>query len=332
MVLLGVILLRISAPADLAARFFRMPERGSLQEMTCASMCRLIRRCRYLLFTVACGLFCSAPAAAGGLLTADAISSPEMAWSQSASLALAYESSLGHDSLMQSSGYAWRGGGAAQPDWKGIRRDTAYFLGYQFAAVAVLYYGPESLSGWDREAKQNYSFSRWADNVGTPVWDRDDWWVNYILHPYWGATYYLRARERGLDRRQSFWYSALLSALYEYGAEALFEPVSIQDLVVTPVVGSLVGEYLFTPLRERIRSKPGKLDWADKTLLFITDPLGVLNSGMDRLLGVGTTLRLQPVGLAMPARASGISNAAANQPGHYRSVSPAWGLQFRVDW
>ena len=54
---------------------------------------------------------------------------------------------------------------------------------------------------------------------------------------------------------------------------------------MTPVVGSLAGEYIFSPLRQRIRAKPGKLDWADKAALFITDPLGVLNAETDRLLG-----------------------------------------------
>lgn len=88
-----------------------------------------------------------------------------------------------------------------------------------------------------------------------------------------------------MQRARGFLYSALRSTIWEYGAEALAEPVSIQDPVVTPVVGSLVGEYIFSPLRQRIRAKPGKLDWADKAALFITDPLGVLNAETDRLLG-----------------------------------------------
>lgn len=227
-------------------------------------------------------------------------------------------------------GYDWRGKPPDQPDWGGVGRDVGYFLGYQFAAIAVLYVSPESISGWDREQKRNYSFEKWRNNVSRPVWDNDRLWINYVLHPYWGGAYYVQARERGLDRSQSFWYSALLSTMFEYGAEALAEPVSAQDLVVTPVVGALVGEYLFAPLRARIRAKPGGLNWADKTLLVVTDPLGVLSAETDRLFGIKTTLRWQPIGLQLPAMA--LDGAAAERPAYLRNPRPVWGVQFRTDW
>jgi O-acetylhomoserine/O-acetylserine sulfhydrylase len=60
-----------------------------------------------------------------------------------------------------------------------------------------------------------------------------------------------RARERGFDERASFWYSFAMSTAYEFGAEALFEQPSIQDLIVTPVGGVILGEY-FIRLRARI--------------------------------------------------------------------------------
>jgi hypothetical protein len=229
-------------------------------------------------------------------------------------------------------GYAWRGVPPVRPDWRGVRRDTAYFLGHQFAVIAVLYVAPESISGWSREQKESYSFDKWRNNVSQPVWDDDLWWINYILHPYWGGAYYIRARERGLDRVQSFWFSALLSTLFEYGAEALAEPVSAQDLVVTPVAGFLVGEYLFSPLRQRIRAKPGKLDWSDKAILVITDPLGVLNAETDRLLGVKTSLQWQAIGMLDAVPAMGIDRSMNGPSGHPRSMAPAWGLQLRVNW
>ena len=296
--------------------------------------CRLA--CSGIALGIACSLHCTLPAAADSAVAADPAGFADAAWDPSSSLA-AYTLFLNHDSaphedaVAPAEGYAWRGIPPTRPDWRGVGRDTAYFLGYQFAVIAVLYIAPESISGWDREQKQNYDFDKWRNNVSEPVWDEDKWWINYILHPYWGGTYYIRARERGLDRAQSFWYSALLSTLYEYGAEALAEPVSAQDLVVTPLAGFLVGEYLFSPLRDRIRAKPGKLDWSDKTLLFITDPLGVVNAETDRLLGVKTTLQWQPIGLRNPAFAPGMDNPAVIPPGHARSV-PVWGLQFRADW
>jgi hypothetical protein len=270
-------------------------------------------------------------------IAADSAVMSDVVWRQSEPLA-AYSPFIGHGSALdeaateESSGYNWRGAPVDQPDWRGVRRDVGYFLGYQFAAIAVLYVAPESISGWDREQKRNYSVSKWRNNIRKPVWDGDAWWVNYITHPYWGGAYYIQARERGLDRSQAFLYSALLSTLFEYGAEALAEPVSAQDLVVTPVVGYLVGEYLFTPLRARIRAKPGKLDWSDKTLLFVTEPLGVLSAQTDHLLGVKTTLQWQPIGLQPPALAAGVDQAFGSPSGYPRSAVPVWGLQFRAEW
>ncbi len=232
----------------------------------------------------------------------------------------------------QSSTYPWRRTAPSQPDWDGIYRDTAYFLGYQFIVIGVLYVAPESISGWTDEMKEEYTFSKWVDNVTNPVVrDGDVWWVNYILHPYWGGTYYIRGQERGLDKTDSFLYSTVLSTLYEYGAEALFEPVSIEDLIITPIVGSLVGEYLFAPLRKYVRSKPGELGWGDKAILIATDPLGVINAATDRLFGVQTSLQWQPIGgpALTPAGQMDMPGVPATA---LRNYDPAWGLQLRVDW
>jgi len=232
------------------------------------------------------------------------------------------------------SGYPWKGIPPDAPDWPGVKRDTAYFFGYQVAVIGVLYLMPESVTNWDKsEIQDRELIDQWWDNVTHPEWDDDDWWINYILHPYWGGSYYVRGRERGLDRQQSFLFSALLSTLYEYSFEAFAEPVSIQDLIFTPVLGSLVGEYLFSPIRERIRAKPGDLDWSDKTLLLLTDPLGVLGSWTDRMLGVETHLTLQPIGL----RGSRLAGLDADPEMPRTSALAAesarpWGLQLEVAW
>ena len=228
-------------------------------------------------------------------------------------------------------GYNWEGPPAESPDWRGIKWDTAYFVAYQFVAVAILYLAPEKLSGWSQEDKENYSFSKWKENVSNPVWDDDEWWVNYILHPYWGATYYIRARERGLKQSHSFWYAALLSTLYEFGAEAMFEPVSIQDLVVTPVAGALLGEYLFSPIRKRVRAKD-RLYWSDKAVLFITDPLGVVNAGVSRILGVNTQVSYRQLKMENIVPSSGVlGEAEITLPARTR-IKTVWGLHIKVRW
>ncbi|WP_177418267.1 DUF3943 domain-containing protein [endosymbiont of Lamellibrachia barhami] len=164
-------------------------------------------------------------------------------------------------------------------DWDGIKRDAFYFIGYQATAIAVLYVMPESISQWSDEDKSNYSFSKWWDNVTNPIWDGDHWWINYILHPYWGMAYYTRARERGYDEMSSFWASVAFSSMYEFGLEALFEPVSIQDLIFTPVIGSMLGYYV-EGVRTNIKAQR-HYSFGDKTLLVLTDPLGAANSIVD---------------------------------------------------
>jgi len=228
-------------------------------------------------------------------------------------------------------GYNWSGPPPQNPDWRSIKFDTAYFMIYQLAAIGVLYVAPDHISGWNKHDKDDFKFKKWADNASNPVFDKDDWWINYIMHPYWGATYYTLGRERGLKRSQSFWFSFFLSTLFEYGAEALFEPVSIQDMIVTPVAGSLLGEYLFSPIRERIRSHD-ELSWPDKTILFLTDPIGVINSGVSRFLGLNAKVRFSQLRLQNVAPSPWAQgNPGVSKPDDSR-ITPVWGLQLKLTW
>ncbi len=223
-------------------------------------------------------------------------------------------------------------------DWKGLRRDTLYFAGYQFLVVGVLYAMPESVTNFD---KNTAGVSKWWDNVTNPARDEDDAYLNWITHPYWGATYYIRGRERGLSRWQSFGYSALLSTLFEYGAEAFFEKPSYQDLWITPVIGSLLGEFVFSPLRDSIKAKPDGPDGVDKLLLVLTDPLGAANELTDRLFGVEThvsfvpmrttRLSVSPAGPLATSISPG-SRVAWPHPDSGRLRGVAWGLQLEVRW
>lgn len=214
------------------------------------------------------------------------------------------------------------------PDSAGLHRDTWYFLGYQWVTIGLLYAAPESVSGWTDEQKEGYSMSVWRDNVTHPQMDSDDFYINYVLHPYWGAAYYVRAQERGYNRRQSFWYSVMLSSIYEFGAEALFEEPSIQDIIVTPVLGSLLGNY-FMQVRENVGERENQLGYrktTDKWLCVITDPLGSLNQRVDDWLGLDVRLQIRPYigtmryGTGMP-------------PGPVAHFDGSvYGLEFRLEW
>lgn len=175
-------------------------------------------------------------------------------------------------------------------DWVGLGRDTAFAVGYEVALTGILYLMPESVTSWSDEQK-DAGPSKWWDNVRDPEWDEDKWWINYIFHPYFGAVYYIRARERGFDRFSSFLYSGLLSAAYEFGVEAFFERPSIQDLIFTPVGGFLVGAFIFEPIRAPIKAK-AELKWHDHLVLILTDPLGAANYVMERLFGIKSDIRV----------------------------------------
>jgi uncharacterized protein DUF3943 len=88
---------------------------------------------------------------------------------------------------------------------------------------------PESETQWTSEQKKT-SMNRWWENVRHRRWDKDNWYVNYLGHPYFRTIAYIRARERGFEPFGAFWSAALLSGLYEFGVEALFEQPSYQDL------------------------------------------------------------------------------------------------------
>ncbi len=214
------------------------------------------------------------------------------------------------------------------PDWRGLRRDTSFLLSYQVVAIGFLYAMPESISNWSDEDKEQYTLNKWWRNVRKPQWDDDRFWLNYIAHPYWGGAYYVRARERGYDERASFWYSAAMSAAFEFGAEALFERPSIQDLVVTPVAGVIVGEY-FMELRARISSRhaPGEqMSFRNRAVLAVTDPLGAINGLVGSWFGRGGEAHLAP-------------HIGRRAPGERRSYAPdelqtewVYGLRFDYRW
>jgi hypothetical protein len=174
------------------------------------------------------------------------------------------------------------------PAWVGLGRDTAFLIGYQAVAIGVIFLLPEDVSHW---SGKSHGLDQWVHNVSRPTFDEDSWWLNYIAHPYVGAVYYIRARERGFGPWSSFAYSALASAAYEFGAEAFFEKPSIQDLIVTPVGGALLGAFAFEPIRARIKAKP-ELAWYDHVGLFLTDPLGGLNRMFESLFGIKSDIHV----------------------------------------
>lgn len=202
-------------------------------------------------------------------------------------------------------------------DWAGMRRDLYYLVGWQVVATGIIYHAPFEFSNWSEDEKDNLGFEQWRDNVTDPVWDEDHWAVNYVLHPYWGAGYYIRGRERGFSRGESFWISVLYSTVYEFGIESFLEQPSIQDLIVTPAAGAAVGLY-FERVRDGIRGRGGTPSFSDKLKLGLTDPLGALNRGVNRLFGIEETDDSRIIVGIAPVRAA--------------TSNDGWRLAFRYRW
>lgn len=165
--------------------------------------------------------------------------------------------------------------------------DSKLFIFYQVGVVGLLYLMPQSVSQWDDDQKRGNIFRKWNDNVRNLRRDKDNWEINYIGHPYFGSAYYVRARQRGFDRQGALLYGTVMSTIYEYGIEALFEPASIQDLIFTPVGGAIIGEYFMTAREKILRgvNQRGYATTGDNIKLFLTDPLGVINKKVDKAFG-----------------------------------------------
>lgn len=194
------------------------------------------------------------------------------------------------------------------PDWDGVWRDTKIVFGAQMVAVGATFIMPESFSGWTPEQKKS-GFKKYADNFVNPVLDKDKFYVNYVLHPYWGSTYYIRGRERGMDETSSLIFATMLSAMYEFGVECIAEKPSIQDLIITPGLGALLGAYIFEPWRESIKRKQ-ELRWYDHTVLVLTDPLGVLSLGVESMFGIKSTIMVDYSNSQMQDRSAGTAVGA----------------------
>ncbi len=135
------------------------------------------------------------------------------------------------------------------PEWHRMWINTAVLSGAFIGTLFVLELLPEDATAWNRAAISEVPmFKRWFRNVFKkgPEWDHDNPIFNFVLHPYAGAAYFMAARSCGFSFWGSMLYSAAISTVgWEFGIEAFMERPSYQDIVITPVVGSLLGELCY---------------------------------------------------------------------------------------
>jgi hypothetical protein len=204
-------------------------------------------------------------------------------------------------------------------DYRRLGYDTGMFVGAAVIAFGVLYAMPESATNWDKEAmKENGITYKWKQNVKVgPVWDHDDWVLNYVTHPYSGGVYYMTARSSGFNIFESFLYSAFMSTFFwEYGIEAFAEIPSKQDLIVTPVLGSVVGEGFFYAKKSIVKhdNRVLKSRVLGYTTLFLIDPFNTLLDSFGYKEKQKTQLNVAPIGF----------DKVTNKP--------IWGLDFNMQF
>lgn len=141
----------------------------------------------------------------------------------------------------------------SSPDWHRLWINAAIFTGAYLGTLTVLEILPEDATNWNRASIRNTPwYKRWSQNIidKGPEWDGDDPIFNYILHPYAGAVYFMAARSNGFNFYQSLLFCACVSTIgWEFGIEGCMERPSIQDIFITPLVGSVLGEGFYIAKR-----------------------------------------------------------------------------------
>ena len=113
-------------------------------------------------------------------------------------------------------------------------------------SLACLFSSSKEVTNWEYDFSPEL-FRHTGENLkkawtSLPRWDDDPFKTNYVQHPYAGSFYYNLVRNKGASWKTSFAFSLISSTAFEYFTEAMFERPSTQDLFVTPVIGSLLGE------------------------------------------------------------------------------------------
>ncbi len=206
-------------------------------------------------------------------------------------------------------------------DPKRLLLNTGLFCGAALVSFGILWVSPESFSNWDKdEIREEGFFKKWRENVQAgPVWDEDNWVLNWVTHPWAGAVYYMSARGSGFKWWESFMYSTLMSTLFwEYGVESFAEIPSWQDLLITPIIGSALGECFFVWKGKIVRNEKRVLNskFLGISSLIIMDPFNELLGFM----GYKTKNKMQTYSTIAPIDYDFASN------------KPIWGLQIAIQF
>ena len=153
--------------------------------------------------------------------------------------------------------------------------------GVEAALLTVTLLMPSSFTGWEfddglvQDGLQHLG-EAWSR---PPVWDTDHWFHNFVGHPYGGSVYYNTVRVKGATPAQSFFFAGAMSLWWEYALEGMAERPSIQDIVITPVAGALLGEFVH---RTTVHMRANGTSVFEKAFILVFNPTHMLQEGWNR--------------------------------------------------
>lgn len=157
-----------------------------------------------------------------------------------------------------------------------LLRGAGLIQGTQVVGMGILLLLPKSITKWEDDMMSKIGSSMKRAWTKSPVWDKDEWAINYIGHPVSGAMYYNALRSQGATPLSSFIFSTGQSLFWEYGPEAMFERPSIQDILFTSTIGSVMGE---ASHRATLKMSKNGFNKLEKVVVTIINPMFVLNNG-----------------------------------------------------
>ncbi|HEU5167928.1 MAG TPA: DUF3943 domain-containing protein, partial [Chitinophagaceae bacterium] len=160
--------------------------------------------------------------------------------------------------------------------WKKIGRAELFIGGAELLGATALIVAPNDITKWSPDWERDAWRHMKRSLSKLPVWDDDEWQINFIGHPVSGSFYYNSLRSQNAGILHSFLFATAQSFIWEYIIEATSEKPSTQDLIITPIVGSILGESIH---RLTMSMRKNGFNFFEKVFVLIFNPPFVFNNG-----------------------------------------------------
>ena len=163
--------------------------------------------------------------------------------------------------------------------WKKVGRAELFIGGVELLGMGVLILMPKEVTKWPPNWAEDAWLTMKESFTNSPVWDKDDWQLNYVGHPVAGSYYYNALRSQDASVFHSFLFCTAQSFIWEYIIEGMAEPPSAQDLIVTPIAGLILGE---STHQLTMTMRRNGFNFFEKIFVLIFNPMFVINNGFGK--------------------------------------------------